>query len=131
MQFDVFLSHAKEDYNLVWRVWDLLDRMNITAYMYELYPQYGEVLTEAIKKAINDSKIFVAFLTRSGVSSQWVNQEIGVAHAIGRKIIPVRETEVESKGFVELRIVLPFSPNDPELMIYNLTTRLRDLLIFM
>ena len=105
--------------------------MKITAYMYALYPQYGEVLTEAIKKAINDSKIFVAFLTRSGVSSQWVNQEIGVAHAIGRKIIPVRETEVESKGFVELRIVLPFSPNDPELMIYNLTTRLRDLLIFM
>ena len=96
--------------------------------MYELYPQYGELLPEVMKKAIVSSKIFVTFLTKDGVPSQWVNQEIGVAHALRKLIIPIIESGVESKGFIELRISLPFSPDEPELMIYQLVIRLRELL---
>ena len=128
MPFDVFLSHSERDYDIVRRVWDLLNRINISAYMYELYPQYGELLPDVVRDAIAGSRYFVTFLTKDGVTSQWVNQEIGVAHALRKLIIPIIENGVKSKGFIELRIFLPFSPSDQELMLYQLVIRLRELL---
>ena len=79
MTFDVFLSHDSQDFDLVDRVWKILDRINISAYMYEFYPNYGQYLPETIKAMLKQSKCVVVFFTRNGMNSQWVNQEVGIA----------------------------------------------------
>ena len=125
MAFDVFLSHDHSDFDLVERIWRILDRIKTSAYMYEKYPRPGEYIPEVIKTEIRYCKYFVAFLTTAGVASQWVNQEIGIAHAYDKLIIPVNETGVQSKGFVELREYIHYDPYAPEDTIYYLLHTLR------
>ena len=125
MAFDVFLSHDHSDFDLVDRIERILTRMKISAYMYEKYPRPGEYIPEVIKTEIRYCKYFVAFLTNAGVASQWVNQEIGIAHAYDKLIIPVNEAGVQSKGFIELREYIYYEPYTPEIMIYNLLHTLR------
>jgi len=122
---DVFLSHDHSDFDLVDRVWRILYRIKISAYMYEKYPRPGEYVPETIKTEIRYCKYFVAFLTTAGVDSQWVNQEIGIAHAYDKLIIPINEAGVQSKGFVELREYIKYAPYSPEDMIYDLLYTLR------
>lgn len=128
MSFDVFLSHDTQDYNLVDKIWKILDRINVNAYVYERFPDYGEYIPETLKNTIKTSTHFVTFLTRNGVLSQWVNQEIGIAHAFDKLIIPIQEKGVKSKGFVELRRYIEYDPYNPEVMMNQLITRLRGLL---
>ncbi|TET40199.1 MAG: toll/interleukin-1 receptor domain-containing protein [Dehalococcoidia bacterium] len=125
VSFDVFLSHDHDDFALVDRIEKILQRIKISAYVYEKYPRYGEYIPEVIKETIKDSKYFVVFLTHEGIASQWVNQEIGIAHAFDKLIIPVKDRQLQSKGFVELREFIYYDPLSPEDMIYRLIHTLR------
>ncbi|GEM_PF-6951098 len=129
MLFDVFLSHDSSDYDLVNRVWKVLNRINISAYMYELYPNYGEYLAETIKAMMKQSKYVVVFFTRNGVSSQWVNQEVGIAigsaPAFQSITIPVLEEGVTCKGFTEHLIHIDYRVYQPETMLAELVWTLR------
>ena len=124
----IFLSYCEEDAKLVHRVFWILFRMHLEPYAYMLYPEPGEFIHDVVIRRINRSDYVIPFLTRDGVRSQWVNQEIGAAHALGKYIIPIREVGVESKGFVELRHYIDYSPSNPEGMISSLIWRLRTLL---
>ncbi len=130
MHFDVFLSHDSRDYDLTYRVWGILSYLGIAAYMYEVYPQYGEYLPEVIKSVMKDSRYVVVFFTRNGVSSQWVNQEVGMAIGGTRPFqsitIPVLETSVTSRGFTEPLVHIDYDPRNPESMIYDLLRTLRE-----
>ena len=125
MTYYVFLSHAKEDGNFAERVFDILDRMGISCFIYEFFPEYGEYIPEIIKKNIKGCKTFVVLLTQNGVQSQIVNQEIGMAFALNKVIIPIVERGVETKGFVELRQRIDYDGNKQEEAISSLLYRLR------
>jgi len=131
--FEVFLSHDNKDIDLIDRIWKILSNIKINAYIYERFRAYGEYIPETIRIRIKESSYFVVFLTKNGIKSQWVNQEIGIAHAYDKLIIPVKETGIKSKGFIELREHIEYSP-DPKVpintdyMIYHLVDRLRNLL---
>jgi len=129
MTFDVFLSHDSQDFDLVDRVWKILDRINISAYMYEFYPNYGQYLPETIKAMLKQSKCVVVFFTRNGMNSQWVNQEVGIAigsvPAFQSITIPVVEEGVICKGFTEHLIHINYKVNQPEIMLANLVWALR------
>ncbi len=129
MLFDVFLSHDSQDYEIVDRVWKILDRINISAYMYEAYPDYGQYLAETIKKMMKQSKYVVVFFTRNGVNSQWVNQEVGIAigsaPAFQSITIPVLEEGVTCKGFTEHLIHVDYRVYQPETMLADLVWTLR------
>jgi hypothetical protein len=56
---------------------------------------------------LDNSLFMVVLLTESGIKSQWVNQEIGYAHALQRKnkekppfIIPVSRKNLELRGLI-------------------------------
>ena len=124
--YEVFFSHGEEDLDFVKRVFDILDRMGISCYVYEYYPEYGEYLPEIIKKNMNnESRTVIVLLTQNSAKSPWVNQEIGMAFASGRLIIPIVERDVETKGFVESRQHIDYDKNNPEEAIYSLIYRLR------
>lgn len=107
--FKVFISHAttKDEHLANW-IAEALDRIHIRTFVYERYPVGGQNRFEVIKRNITHCPHFLVLLTRPGIASQWVNQEIGYAVAVGKKPIPILEVDsstgrrIESRGFVEL-----------------------------
>lgn len=129
-EFKVFISHAAtEDGKLVNWMADALDRLHIRAFVYERYPRGGQNRFDVIKRMITWCPYFLVVLTRDGIASQWVNQEIGYAVGAGKEIIPILEVDsetgrhIESKGFVELHDPIPYDRNkDVELIAQVLHT---------
>ncbi len=126
----VFLSYAEEDADLVHRIFQIFERMELEPYAYKLFEESGLVLEEVIIQRINACKVFIPFLTFVATSSSWVNQEIGIARALNRFTIPVVEEGVDlSKvGLVQFRIYIPFSQHDPDYTIYLLIRRIQSIL---
>ena len=121
----VFLSYAEEDYQLVHRVWDILSRLQASPYMYKLYPDYHQDIPTGIRDLLRNCVMCITFLTKEGINSQWVQQELGVAYAFGRIIVPVVETGVENKGFVQMVSRIFYDPRDEEQMIYDVIYAVR------
>ena len=128
VQFEVFLSHSEEDRGVAWHVKNVLDRTNIKTYIFEAYQKPGEPLIDTVTNAMTNSSFVAVVLTKSSLNSQWVNQEIGMAHALDKDIIPIVEENLPYKGLIKFRTRLPFCSNDPSTMIYRLLRRLRELL---
>ncbi len=123
--FKVFLSHAEEDYSLVYRIWHILLRLYASPYVYERYPDYRQDLPTAIRDVLKNCTLCIPFLTKVSVGSQWVQQELGVAYAFGRIIIPVIEIGVEYKGFVQMVRKISYNPKDPDSMIFDVIYAVR------
>lgn len=70
----------------------------------------GKPLAEKVKEGILETTFFIPILTRSSISNQWVNQEIGFAVANDRNILPIVEKSIlnELKGFIHNQIDIPF-----------------------
>jgi len=68
-------------------------------------------LTSKVAKGINECEILIPILTQSSISSQWVNQEIGFASALERRIIPIVETAIINglKGFIHKQVDLAYT----------------------
>ena len=116
--FKVFISHATaEDGELANWIADALDRLYIRAFVYERYQRGGQNRFEVIKSTIQACPYFLVMLTKDGIASQWVNQEIGYAVAVGKEIIPIMEVAnstgrlIKSKGFVELHDPIEYYRN--------------------
>jgi hypothetical protein len=117
--FKVFISHATiEDGALVNWMANALDRLHIRAFVYERYPMGGRNRFEVIKNMIGLCPYFLVLLTRDGITSQWVNQEIGYAVGVGKTPIPIVEVDsttgrrIESKGFIELHDPIDYYRNN-------------------
>ena len=123
--FKVFLSHAEEDYQLVYRVWGILSRLKATPYMHELYPDYRRDIPTGIRDVLRGCAMCVTFLTKDSINSQWVQQELGIAYAFDKIIVPVIETGVQYKGFVQMVRRIPFERADLEQMIYQVIYAVR------
>lgn len=123
--FKVFLSHAEEDYQLVYRVWHILSRLKATPYMHELYPDYRRDIPTGIRDVLQHCVMCITFLTRAGIDSQWVQQELGIAYAFSRIIVPVIETRVKYKGFVQMIRRIPYNPGEPDSMVYEVIYAVR------
>ena len=118
--FRVFISHATvEDSGLADWMADALDRLHIRAFVYERYQRGGQNRFEVIKSRIQECPYFLVMLTKEGIASQWVNQEIGYAVAVGKELIPIIEVDkstgrlIKSKGFVELHDPIKYYKNNP------------------
>jgi len=123
--YKVFLSHAEEDYQLVYRVWRILFRLKATPYMYESYPDYRRDIPTGIRDVLRECSMCITFLTKDGINSQWVQQELGIAYAFDKIIVPVIETGVQYKGFVQMVRKIPYNPQNPDLMISHVIYAVR------
>ena len=124
--FHVYLSHAHEDFLVVERLWHVLERLGMRAYMYEHYPHPGTSVNNAVIGAMRDSSEIVSFLTDGGASSAWVHQELGAALALGKPVVPVVEvTAVQAPGFMPLNRPVLYQPQHPEPALGELVCLLR------
>lgn len=69
------------------------------------------LLTEKVASGIKECDIFIPILTRKSIHSQWINQEIGYAKAIEKKIIPIVEDKIidSLQGFIHKQVDLSYS----------------------
>lgn len=126
LPFQVYLSHAHEDFLLVERVWRILDHVGIRAFMYEHFPHPGRTPCAAVLGAIGDSAQVVPFLTAAGAKSAWLQQELGAAIAMNKPLLPVLQLDaVQSPGFTDAQQPVLFDVRRPELAIGHLLWLLR------
>jgi hypothetical protein len=90
----IFISHSSADAEWVQRVASQAEAVGIHAYLAEHDIQPGEMLADKVITAIEDSNAVVVLLTANGVSSSYVQQEIGVAKRAGKYVIPLVTKDV-------------------------------------
>lgn len=70
-----------------------------------------KLLVAKVVEGIKNADVIVPILTKNSISTQWLNQEIGFASALNKKIMPIVEKEIIGilKGFIHKEIDLPYS----------------------
>ena len=92
-EFDVFISHNSQDEEKIIKFYKKLNQYGYVAYIdwvndkFDLKRQWCNASTvQVIKERIKQSKVFVIFLSKSTLKSQWCPWELGYADAFGKKI---------------------------------------------
>lgn len=89
MAFEVFLSYSTRDLSRAKQVKRLLDRPGCSAFLAEYTIAPGEQLDPTIIAAIKRCDAFVLLWSHHARASEWVPQEIGIAKAFEKPIIPI------------------------------------------
>lgn len=100
MEYDVFISYSRKDYvdenkvvksgNIVSYIKNVLSENGITFWFDEEGVYSGDAFAPLIAKHIKASKIFLFISSENSNASEWTSNEIAVAHAFKKKIIPFR-----------------------------------------
>lgn len=73
-------------------------------------------LAQKVTDGIKQAKVILPILTKNSIPTQWINQEIGFATALSKRIMPIVESDLidKLKGFIHKEIDLPynFQPNE-------------------
>ena len=89
MAYRVFLSYSTRDLPLVRQVKIQLEKTGTKVFLAEYTVQPGSDLGPSIIKAIKECDLFILFWSEYAKTSEWVPQEIGVAKASEKPVIPV------------------------------------------
>lgn len=124
MSYTVFISHSASDQRLVTTLSNTLSRMGINVYVAEWYLAPGTPVSRKVFEQIDNSNCVVAVLTRNGIRSQWVHQEIGYARKANKPIIPLVEKGVRREQLASLQGIayIEYSPYTPTDAIIKLST---------
>lgn len=92
-KFDAFISHNSQDEDKIVTFYKKLNKEGYVAYIdwvndkFDLKRQWCNASTaQVIKQRIKQSKVFIIFLSKSTLNSQWCPWELGYADALGKKI---------------------------------------------
>lgn len=97
-----FISHSTRDVKrYVSEICEILKRFNIQSYVADRDAPLGKLLPSEVKKAIEESELFLVFITKNSRSSPWVNQEIG--YALGKEVpvIALKGRRIRIRGLIE------------------------------
>jgi len=124
MHYKAFISHSTKDRNLVLSISNNLKATGISVYLAEEDPQPGMNLPQKIVNNIKSADCMIVVLTDPGIRSQFVNQEIGVAKAVNRPIIPMVEKKVKGKikGLLAGRELIIFDKANPKQAIKKVSS---------
>ena len=120
MAYKVFISYSTKDIPNVDALRKLLQFPDVECFVSEYAVTPGAPLAPTIKTAIQTCDLFVVLWSKNALASEWVSQEIGIAHGGQKPILPfVLEKNLQLPGFIkELRYVAAFQ--NPEQAMYGL-----------
>ncbi len=102
MNYSVFISYSTKDLNIVKYVKNLLENYSIKVYVAEYTAPPGVDLTNHIKNSITACDLFILLWSSNSKKSEWVTQEIALANANNKTIIPVvLEPNLELPVFIK------------------------------
>lgn len=90
-------------------------------------------LAQKVADGIIQAKVILPILTKKSIPTQWINQEIGFATALNKRIMPIVESDLidKLKGFIHKQIDLPYNflPNpDKEVEQKDFIKQVRNLI---
>lgn len=101
--YKVFISHSTRDQGLVIALSNLLAKFDLEVFVAEWYLTPGALLDNKISEQIENSDCVVVLLTRDGVRSNWVQQEIGYALKTNKDLIPIVENGIDPRDLAALQ----------------------------
>jgi hypothetical protein len=93
----VFVSHATQDRDSLKILTNALRKEGAPIYVAEEDVQAGRMVSSKITQSIRESDVLIALLTRIGVKSPTVHQEIGYAFSLGNRIVAMVEKGAEDQ----------------------------------
>ena len=102
MAYKVFLSHTTSDSGWVKWIAENANSIGIEVYLFEHDPQPGTALADKVINAIRDSDALIVLLTVNSQHAPYVHQEIGVAKAANKLIVPLVQPGVEQRSLAML-----------------------------
>ena len=116
MAYKVFISHSTRDRGSVISLAHLLSQFGVEPYVASWYLTPGERIDDKVFQQIKGSDCVVVLLTKDGMRSNWVNQEIGYAISVGRQIIPLvqKGTDPSYLGALQGREYIEYDPREPQ-----------------
>lgn len=99
MALQVFISYSTKDLPTVDFVKTMLAGTSVEVYVAEYDLPPGTPISPAIAAKIKTCDLFIVLWSANSRTSDWVQQEIGIAKGIGRQIIPVVLTPWASTAF--------------------------------
>lgn len=108
MALRIFISYSTKDIAYAAPVWRRLQAAGHVAYFAEETAKAGAKLSIELQNEIQACDVFVVLWSRNAKDSDWVSQEIGIAQANGKEILPViLEKGLSAPGFISDRKYLP------------------------
>jgi len=99
--FKVFVSYSTHDLKNVAELQQSLIGTGVEVFVAEHSVRPSEHLSEKISSAIAACDLFVLLWSANAKASEWVSQEIGKAHSLNKKILPLVLTEgLTLPGFI-------------------------------
>lgn len=129
MAYKVFLSHSTRDRGLVIALANLFSKLGVEASVAEWYLTPGERLDKKVFTEIDQSDCTVVLLTKNGMRSNWIHQEIGYALKSNKPLISLVEKGISSKelGSLEGKEYIEYDPWQPEEAMMRLSTYAKSL----
>lgn len=126
MPYNVFVSYSTKDIPDVNALRASLQFPEVNCFVSEYAVAAGTPLAPTIQNAIQNCDLFVLLWSKNAAGSEWVPQEIGIAHASRKPILPfVLEPNVSLPGFISgLRYVAAYqNPQQAGLMLREAVLR--------
>ena len=116
MAYKVFISHSTRDQGLVIAFANLLAKFGVEVFVAEWYPTPGEPLDKKVFTQINNANCVVALLTKDGIRSNWVQQEIGYTLNTNKPLIPLVEKGMafQDLAALQLKEYIEYDPFQPQ-----------------
>jgi len=98
---EVFISHADEDKKIVREIANAMqghEGLNVFVAHDDLEP--GADWKKELTEKIFQCDVFVILLTEKFHPAEWTEQEVGIAHAFKKRMIPIRFDKTATTGFV-------------------------------
>lgn len=129
MAYRVFISHSARDQGLVISLANLLSKFEVEVSVAEWYLDPGEHIDKKVFEQIEGSNCVVALLSRNGIRSNWVQQEIGYSLKCKKLIIPLVEKGIDSKDLAVLqgREYIQYDSQEYQQALNKLSTHVKSL----
>jgi len=120
MAYKVFVSYSTKDIPDVNALRSFLQFPDVECFVSQYTVALGAPITPNTKTAILECDLFVLLWSRNAMGSEWVSQEIGIAHGNNKPILPFAlERGLSLPGFIkDLRYAAAFQ--NPQQAMYSL-----------
>ena len=95
----VFISYTAADHEFASKLRDKIERNQMQAFMYEHTKAYGQNIESKITSNLQTADYVVALITRNGISSASVNQELGYSRALEIPFIPMCRVDKHDQSY--------------------------------
>ena len=129
MPYKVFISHSVRDQGLVVALANILSKFGIDVIVAEWYLAPGQSLPQKIFDQIEKSDCVLVLLTRNGIRSNWVQQEIGYALKAKKLLVPLVEKGIDQKdlGALQSKDRIEYDRRQPQDALIKISTYVKKL----